>query len=167
MSALAYRWDGEALRPLRPKLAAQEFLPGGVYWLEQEQRRSEASHRHEFAWLRDAWENLPEALADRFATPDHLRKAALIEGGFYSETIIDCGAKAAALRVAAFARGEDEFAHVVTRGPLVVVRKAKSQSRRSMTPNEFEDSKKAIIRIVSTLIGVTPDELMREAGRAA
>ena len=69
------------------------------------------------------------------------RKAALIETGWYDETVVDVRSKAGALRVAAYARSKSEYAHVVTRGPIVVIREAKSQSRRSMTPADFQKSK--------------------------
>ena len=132
---------------------------GEIVMLEPVEERSEATHRHEFAWLKEAWLNLPEHLADQFPSAEHLRKRALIMGGFYHETIVDAGTNAAALRVAAFAKGEDGFAHVVVRGPLVVVRKAKSQSRRSMDKHEFQASKTAILDVVSAMLGVEPRQL--------
>lgn len=167
MTFLPYRWDGENLVPMKPKLCDKELVVGAVYWMEQEAKRSEKSHRHEFAWLREAWLQLPTDLADRFPSEEHLRKAALIEGGFFHETIVDCGSKAAALRVAAFTRGKDDFAHVVTRGPVVVIREAKSQSRRAMEPKEFQDSKQAVLEIVSGWARINPETLKREAGMAA
>lgn len=158
------QWHGDAFVPLAgfAKRADQTFTIGQVYRLVEVEERSEATHRHEFAWLREAWMSLPEALADQFATPEHLRKRALIETGHYHETVIDCGSQAAALRVASFARGEDDFAHVVTRGALVVVRKAKSQSRRAMDRAEFQASKTDILEWVAKLLDVTPSTLERQ-----
>jgi hypothetical protein len=167
MTALPYRWDGESLIPMRPKLCDKELVVGAVYFMEPEAQRSDKSHRHEFAWLREAWLQLPETIADAFPSSEHLRKRSLIDTGFYNETVIDCGSKAAALRVAAFARSEDEFAVVITRGQIVAVRKAKSQSRRAMEPREFQASKTAIMELVAQMIGVAPETLAREAGRAA
>jgi hypothetical protein len=128
-----------------------------------EQERSEQSHRHEFAWLREAWQNLPEYLADLYPTPDHLRKRALIEAGFYDETMVDAGTNAAALRVAReLIRPMDEFAHVVVRGPLIVMRRAKSQSRRAMNKAEFQASKTAIMQVIADMLGTTVDHLSKE-----
>lgn len=169
-AALPYRWTGEAFEPLPGwrRAAARDFAVGETYRLEEVQERSVKSHDHQFAWLTEAWKNLPENIADLYPTPESLRKRALIEGGYYNETIIDCGSKAAALRVAAFARGEDEFALVITRGAAVVVRKAKSQSRRAMTPAEFQASKTSVLGIVSAMVGVSSDKLASEAaGKAA
>lgn len=169
MPALPYIWTGYAFEPLGGfrKAADREFVIGQVYRMEEVQQRSDASHRHEFAAIAEAWKNLPESLADLYPSPEHLRKRALIEGNYYNETIIDCGSKAAALRVAAFARSEDEFALVITRGTAVVVRKAKSQSRRAMSPAEFQASKEAVLGIVSAMVGVTADKLASEAENAA
>ena len=167
MSAQAFRWEGDGFKPLRPKLADQTFVVGKVYWLDEEQRRSSLSERHEFAWIREAWKNLPEKVAEALPTPDHLRKRALIDAGFYDETIIDAGTQSAALRVASFARSKDGFAYVVTRGPLVVVREAKSQSRRAMDGKAFQASKTAIMEIIAGMIGVSPSDLETNAGKVA
>lgn len=64
------------------------FTIGARYVLAPREERSSASHRHEFAWLREAWMNLPEHLAEQFPTETHLRKRALIEAGYYDETIV-------------------------------------------------------------------------------
>lgn len=166
---LKYVWTGEGWEPTRHfrTMANKLFVVGEERLLEDYLERSKSSHDHEFAWLAEAWKNLPETLADQFPTPDHLRKRALIDAGFYVETIIDAGTNAAALRVAVFARGEDQFAAVVVRGPIVVVRKAKSQSRRAMDRVEFQKSKQGVLDVVSAMIGVTPDELQQNTGRAA
>lgn len=140
-------------------LTAAHYGEGEVVWVTPVEERSEVSHRHEFAWLREAWKNLPEHLAEHYPTPEHLRKRALIDAGFFNEQIIDAGSNAAALRVASYIRGEDDFALVIVRGPAVVIRKAKSQSRRSMDKDEFQASKQAVLETVSALIGVDPTDL--------
>ena len=159
---LCFTWNGEAMIPMRPKAADKEYVIGQRYWLEQASERSWISHQQQFAWIGEAWANLPEGLADLYPTPEHLRRRALIAAGFYDETIIDAGSKAAALRMAAYARGADEFAAVFVRGPLVIVRKAKSQRMHGhdrMDRAEFERSKTAIMAVIAEMIGVTPDEL--------
>lgn len=161
--AISCRWTGETFEPTdRFKATAEEqFYVGAAYWLNVEAERTEKSHRHEFGWVREAWKNLPETIAYLYPTAEHLRKRALIEGGFYTERVLDVGTNAAALRVAVFAREEDEFAHVVVRGPIVVVRKAKSQSHRAMGAADFQRSKQAILEIISALIGVDPGALLQ------
>lgn len=159
-----FTWNGEAMVPRSPRLADKAYTVGENYLLVTHEDRSTATHNHEFAWLKDAWLNLPENLSDEFPTPEHLRKRALIDGGFYDQTVIDAGSNAAALRVASAIRAREEFSLVIVRGPAVVIRTAKSQSRRSMNKQEFQASKTAILEVVSTMIGVKPEEL---AGQAA
>jgi hypothetical protein len=159
---MAFRWTGAEMVPMRPQAAAKEFEVGRRYWLDEVSERSWASHAQQFAFVNQVWENLPENLADLYPTPTHLRKRALIQAGFYDETIIDAGSKAAALRMAAYVRGADEFAAVFVRGPLVIVRKAKSQRMHGhdrMDKAEFERSKTAIMEVIANLIGVTPEQL--------
>ena len=129
----SFTWNGEAMIPTRLLAAVKAYTPGRRYWLEEVSDRSWFSHRHEFAWIAEAWNNLPEALAETFPTPEHLRKAALIATGWHREMIIEAGSAAAALRVAAYAKGRDEFAHVVTRGPTVTVRWARSSACMATT----------------------------------
>lgn len=151
--------------PRSPRLADQAYVVGETYLLTAYEQRSAKTHKHEFAWLRGAWENLPEDLADLYPTPEHLRKRALIDAGFYHENVIDAGTKAAALRVAAYIRASDDFKLVIVRGPLVLVREAKSQSMRAMGKKDFQASKTAILDLISTMIGVAPAQL--EAAEAA
>jgi hypothetical protein len=166
---LTYEWTGEGMKPVGrfAREADRHFVIGQRYRMEEVSERSDVSHRHEFAWLREAWNNLPEDLADQFPTPEHLRKRALIQAGFYHETVTDCGSNAAALRVMAMARGMDQFAYAVVRGPLCVVRTAESQSRRAMDKQRFQDSKTKIMEVIAEMIGVAPETLNREAERAA
>ena len=119
------------------------------------------SHNHEFAWLTEAWRNLPEGLAELYPSPEHLRKRALIQCGFYDETLVDAGTKAAAIRVAAAFRAREEFSLIAVRGPLVVIRTAKSQSRRAMDKKDFQTIKTQIMELIAGMLGVSVDELQR------
>lgn len=157
---LDFVWTADkVMRPLNPHAADRQYVVGDHYRLDRVEERSEASHRHEFAWLTEAWRNLPEQLADLYPSPEHLRKRALIDCGFYDETVTDVGSNAAALRVMPRFRALDDFALVIVRGPVVVMRTAKSQSRRHMKAPEFRASKTAIMDLIASMIGVTPAEL--------
>ena len=155
--------DDGVMKPLRPRAADGIYVVGEEYWLDIWEPRSSASERHEFAWIREAWRNLPETVAELYPSPEHLRKRSLIQAGYYDETIVDVGNTAGALRVAMAWRGRDDFAYIVTRGPLVVVRTAKSQSRRAMDRQTFQASKTAIMEIISNMVGVTPAQLESKA----
>lgn len=65
---IVFDWNGEAMVPRHPKRADREFVVGQCYSLIQQEERSSSSHRHEFAWLHEAWQSLPEHLTDRFPT---------------------------------------------------------------------------------------------------
>lgn len=166
---IAVRWDGEAFVPVNQRFAKQadrDFVCGEVYTLVVEEPRSGKSHRHEFAWLREAWLNLPEDLAPLYPTEEHLRKRALIEAGYCTEQAIDAGTRAAALRVAAAIPALDEFAHVKIEGSTVLVRRARSQSMRAMGAKEFTQSKTAILAIIADMLSVSPADLQAQ-GEAA
>jgi hypothetical protein len=154
-----FTWDGIAMVPLHPRRADKQFVVGQGYTLVQHEERSSASHRHEFAWLHEAWLSLPEDQAERFPTSEHLRKWALIRAGYSHTHSLVCATKAEALRVAAYIRPLDEYAVVVVNGPVVNRHTAMSQSRRAMGAKEFQASKTAIMDIVAGLLGVTAQEL--------
>lgn len=158
---LLFTWDGEYLIPVSQRTADKLLVVGQRYAFVEYADRSQASHSHQFAWLAEAWRNLPENLADLYPTPEHLRKRALIEAGYYDETIVDAGTNAAALRMATFMRAKDDFALVIVRGAFAIERVAKSQSRRAMDRKTFQESKTAIMEIVAALIGVAPEDLRK------
>jgi hypothetical protein len=152
--------------PTRPEAARQAYELGRHYWLDEVDERSWISHAHEFAFVAQAWDNLPQPLQDKFPTPEHLRKAALIATGWHREVVIDAGSKAAAQRVAGYVLGRDEFAQVIVRGATVIVRTARSQRMRGhdrMNKDEFQRSKDAILGWISQLIGVSAEDLKAAA----
>lgn len=155
-----FNWDGEVMKPLRPRDADREYVVGERYLMVPHYQRSQASHNHEFGWLNEAWMSLPEAMADDFPTAEHLRKFALIKAGYRDEHSIVCNSRAEALRVAAFIRPIDEFAIVTITGSTVTRYTAKSQSRKAMGAKDFQASKEAIMGVVAGLIGVETKELV-------
>jgi hypothetical protein len=159
-SPIRFTWNGDAMVP--HNVERMTYVIGQKYWLEEVSERSWASHSHQFAWLREAWLNLPEAIAPRFPSPEHLRKAALIATGWRNERIIETDSPKTARAVAAYAKSADAFAHVRISGNVVVVRTARSQRMRgegAMSKHEFQESKDATLEWISTLIGVDPHDL--------
>jgi len=152
-------WDGEVFRPIHPRRADNYLTVGERYSLVQYEERSSASHNHEFAWLKEAWLSLPEHLAEKFPTSEHLRKWALIRAGYSDSHTIVCSSKAEAVRVAAFIRPMDEFAVVVVQGATVTRYTAKSQSKRAMGAKTFYESKERIMEVVARMLDVEPQEL--------
>jgi hypothetical protein len=166
MSAAAYAWDGAAMRPL-PAFASsltQRFAVGEVVSLEPALVRSQPTHRHYFACVREAWVNLPERFAARFPTEEHLRKYALIKAGFCDQRSIVCVSKAEARRLGAVLKPLDDYAIVAVADRLVTVITAKSQSAAAMSKAAFQASKQAVLGVLAEMIGVDPAALV-EAGR--
>lgn len=164
---LKFRWDGAAMKPTVPNVAADMYEAGRTYWLEPWEPASSASRNHYFASIKEAWDNMPETMSDRFPTPEHLRKYCLIRAGYRDERTITAGSKAEAQRVAAFIRPMDDFAVVAVREATVVVWTAKSQSARAMGRKVFQESKDAVLGTMSEMIGVERRALVQNAGRAA
>lgn len=166
---ILYQWTGEAMAPVgrfRRECDAS-FVVGEKYRLAPYEDRSLSSHNHEFAFVAEAWKNLPEDIAAEYPTPEHLRKRALIAAGYYREQAVDAGSNAAAFRVARFVGLLEEYSVVVVQGPLVVIRTPKSQSRRAMDKRTFQASKQAILDILAEMIHVEPQALLQNAGAAA
>lgn len=156
-----FMWDDEAqvMRPSHPKLASQRFEAGAAYALVEHEARSKRSHDHFFVTVDEAWENLPEHLAARYATSDHLRKEALIKAGYYTSRDFVARSNAEAIRLAAFVRPTDEYALFVVTNCIVTEYKAKSQSQKAMGKAAFQDSKDKVLAIVAEMIGTTVDAL--------
>lgn len=164
---IVFDWDGEVMKPRHPRIADRHFVVGMEYVLAPVEDRSMRSHRHYFASINEAWQNLPEALAERFPTAEHLRKYALIRAGYRDERSIVASSKAEAQRLAGFIRPMDDFAVVTVNGAVVTVYTAKSQSMRAMGKADFQASKDAVLDVIAKLIGVETSELERNAGAAA
>lgn len=162
---LPFRWDGEAMIPARnfAKRCDAEFTVGLTYNLEPVEERSAASHRHYFAAINEAWQNLPENQVERFPTSEHLRKWCLIRAQFAEQRQIVASSKAEALRLAAFVKPIDSYAVVTVREAVVTVWTAESQSQRAMGKERFQASKTAVLELLALMIGTDPVELGRAA----
>lgn len=141
------------------KRANQQFKVGEAVEMERWEERSGKSHRHEFAWLRTAWDSLPDHMVDQFPSSEHLRKFALIRTGFCTMTQYPCVSAAEAERWAQNLRPVDPYTIVKSDGEIVTVYTAVSQSSRSMGKTQFQKSKQAIIDYVAGLLNVDPKTL--------
>jgi len=165
-----FSWDGEAMQPLgerMSKLCDEIFVIGKRYRLVEYQERSTNSHNFYFASLATAWNNLPETLATRFPTPEHLRKYALIKCGLYDSRSIVVKSAAQAREIAKFMAPCDEFSIITASEATVTIYTAKSQSCKAMGKADFAQSKQAVLDFVSNLIGTTNKQLIDNASEAA
>ena len=169
---LRCKWDGAALHPVGyyGQSAARELMqPGDVVIVEVDHPRSTNSHRHQFAEINDAWRHLPESLSEMpwAVNAEALRKHALIVTGYCHTSATDCGSAAAAQRVAAILQAEATRGHgyalTVVRGPVVTLYTPESQSMRAMGGKRFQESKSAVLNWIAQQIGVTPEQLQRNA----
>ena len=160
------RYEAGTLRLLSNRLDLDE---GELVTVQIERDRSAPSHRHQFAWVREAWASLPEGERDQpwAETPETLRKHALIATGYHQLTVLDCGANATALRVKAALLAAETKAHgyalAQVRGPVVRIWTPESQSIRAMGGDRFKESKAAILDWIAGKLGVAPEELRRAA----
>jgi hypothetical protein len=162
-------WDGKALVPdaRTADYCIRNLGEGEVILLERNEERSEASHKHFFAWLHEAWLNLPERLATEYPTSDALRIKALIRTGYSRQRDVVCKTASEATSVAAVCQMIRAYDIIEVSGNVVRIFSAKSMSRRAMNKKEFQDSKDAVMGYVSGLIGISPEEISRNAGKAA
>lgn len=167
---LLFQWSGEAMVPASrhwAREADRQFVFGETYRLVEHQERSAATHGHYFAALSEAWQNLPEAVAERFPSAEHLRKFALIKTGYADSRQFVASSKAEARRLAAFMKTPDEYVMVTVNEAVVTVWTAQSQSMRAMGKKGFQESKQAVLDYVASLLGVNADQLSANAREAA
>jgi hypothetical protein len=163
-----FHWDGKAMIP-QPRfnaLARKQYTAGECYVLGVNEERSAASHRHYFAAINEAWQNLPEDKVARYPSPEHLRKWALIKSGYHNERSIVCENQKQADAIVAFIEAVDEFAITIVKGPVVKVYTAKSQAVDSMANDEFQKSKADVLATLAEIINVSKKQLVDEGKRA-
>lgn len=143
------RWEGGVFRPLTNALP--DLNDGEVLFLDVQRVRTGKSHRHQFAAINEAWENLPDRLMMEpwAATAETMRKHGLIVTGFHNVAQIDCGTNAAAHRVKAALIAAETRAHGYAigqvRGPVCIAWTPESQSYRAMGKDRFQKSKQAVL----------------------
>jgi hypothetical protein len=168
-SPVNFRWDGEHMVPLERhrKLCDRQYVIGEIYLLVAEEERSMRSHQHYFASLREAWLNLPENLAERFPTVEHLRKWCLIKCGYSKENKIVCDSPKVAANVAGFISVNVAYSVTVVEGNVVTVYTPQSQAVRAMGSKVFQQSKSDVLDLLSSMVGVSRSELDKHAGKVA
>ena len=166
------RWSGGVLLPVGyygQKAAAEMMAEGDTVLVTIDHPRSMNSHRHQWAEIKSAWHHLPEAvqMLPWAATPETLRKHALIVTGYRQTETVDAGSKAAAERVATLLSRHATAAHgyaiTQARGPVVTCWTPESQSLRAMGGKRFQESKTAVLNWIADQIGTTAEQLRSEA----
>lgn len=157
------RWVGKGFQPTHDgaALCQTKLRPWEVVRITIHQGRSMKSHRHMFPWLNDAWLSLPEEYRDApwAASPEHLRKHALIKTGFHNAQLIPVDSEAEAMRWSAILSKLDPYALLIPKPGLVLHYTAMSQSVKAMGKERFAASKQAVLGHVADLLGIYPEEL--------
>jgi hypothetical protein len=155
---ISLQYEGEGIfKPWNDyfsRLADDQFVIGEQYKLIEHRDRSDVSHNHYFASIKNGFDNLHDSMLGEYPTVEHLRKKALIRTGYRDERSIVCASKAEAERIAAFIRPIDDYCVVVPLNCVVHVMTAKSQSMKAMGAAEFQKSKEAVLNFIDDLLGV-------------
>ncbi len=163
-------WEGDNMVPAGQhwaKLADQHYVIGERYRLVPYHDRSIASHNHYFAVIGEAWANLPDDLHDRFPSPEHLRKYALVRTGYADSTVMVLETPEQARQVGAFIRPADEFGILVVKDNTLTRFVAQSQSRKAMGKAKFAESKNAVLGFIASMLGTDVAALEKHAGNSS
>ncbi|RWC77732.1 MAG: hypothetical protein EOS71_00355 [Mesorhizobium sp.] len=155
---IMFRYEGDgSFSPASQFWAARAdkaFVVGEVYRIVEHHDRSASSHRHFFACVHAAWQNLPDELVEIYPTAEHLRKKALIRKGYRDEREYVCATKSAALDLVRTIRPLDDYAIIEARENVVRIWTAKSQSVPAMGAKAFQESKQDVLDFLDDLLGV-------------
>lgn len=163
-------WTGKSLIPDGNYAMAQicdRLGEGQVVNIDLDPERSTKSHKHQFAFVRTAWMNLPEHhLGTPYAvSTEALRKHALIATGYCDTDMIAVGDERRAERVASFterlAVRMHGYALTNIEGTVVYCHTPHSQSLKAMGGEAFKRSKQDMLEYLADMIGVTADELAK------
>lgn len=131
----------------------RELVIGETMTWEIVHQRSSETHRHLFACLKNAWENLPEDLAVQFPSPEALRKWGLIQIGHCTMTRLAFANNTEAMKAATLMREIDGYSEIGVNGNTVVMRRARSIAVRAVSSAEFKEIKDKLLTTLSQLIG--------------
>jgi hypothetical protein len=166
---IVFVWDGEAMQPEHRFVALcnRQYVVGEQYTLIPHEDRSRKSHKYFFASVTEVWNNLPEPLALRFPTAEHLRKWALIRCGYADKKEIVVASDTDAERIGTFMRALDTYAVITLSGPVITVYTAQSQAESAMNRKLFGEAKRDVLEFLDNLIGVDPQARGAEASNNA
>jgi hypothetical protein len=152
LANVTFEWDGDGMVPLRhsKKRCDEHLVVGQHYRLDTRDVPSLATRNHYFAVLDAASETLPEDLAMRFPSREHLRKTALIMTGYRDERTLVLASHAEAIRTMARAEPFDEYAVLSLDRNILTVWTAKSQSESTMGSAVFNRSKHDVLEFAAS-----------------
>lgn len=164
---MTYEGDGEFRAPgLWAKRCDHRFTVHEQYSLIEVEARSGASHRQQFAAIRDHWRNWPEHAPLQFNTRDDLRKHALIMSGWRTETKSAFSSNRDAVQAMAIAsQSTREYTLFSVEGNILLMWRARSQRMSGpecMANKEFQKSKTDCLEWIEAYL----DELRKSRAAA-
>lgn len=163
-----FQWDetDEVLRPAdrHRKLCLRQFTDGGIYFLGPHGGANSPSDKAYFAQINSVWKTLPEDMAERFPTAEHLRKYALIKCGYHRHEMRTFDSAEDAQKAALMIRPFERFAVIRAEGCDVHVFTAMSQRRGSgMSDEDRKESQEKVLNWLAESIGVTRSDLRKHS----
>lgn len=163
---LVYEGEGEfqAKYPAWIKISDKNFVIGQQYEMVEHHPRSGSSHAHQFAAIDEAWANLAPEQVEMWPSAEHFRHYLLIKTGWCTSRTFLMANGDEANKLRHDLKSRDPFTLVLTKGDVVTVYNAKSQSYRAMSKDDFQASKTAVLAEAANILGTTPAELEKHAG---
>lgn len=159
-------WDEEeasfslALQPITVGELKKTIEHGEWVELSIKKPRSSKEHRHYFACIKIAWDNLSDKQREKFPTPEHLRHRALIAEDYFEVKTIVINNLHEIIKLTELVMAYDDYALVVHDGSGTVdIFTAQSQSMKAMGAEKFRKSKQAVLEYCANLIGIGVEEL--------
>lgn len=144
----------------------RQYIVGEEYALAPYESISTRDRGHFHAAVASAWKNLPEDIAPRFPSSEHLRKWALVQVGCCTENHIICDSPEEAKTTAALVRTFDEYAIITVSKKIVNIWRAKSTANANgMQAKEYNEAKWQVIDLLAGMINVPRAKLSKEAER--
>lgn len=153
--------------PRYANVCKRQWVDGQEYPLVPLEARSRASHSHYFCVLHEGFNQLPEDIAVRYPSCEHMRKHLLILEGYCDQKHFVCDSPEHARDLAVYIRSVLDYALITLKGNVVQVFEAKSQSASAMGAAEFNESKRKVLDRLASMINVSRSTLEKEAGKSA
>lgn len=166
LRGVIFTWTDEGvMKPLGRfmNLCQRQYVIGEEYALGPVEEVLPRERGAIFAETKRAWKNLDHEFDGKFPSLEHLRKWALIEVGYYtqSETVLSTAKDAK--NMALQARKLDDYARISVVENVVIIRTAKSISGAALKREEFKIVKKAVIDLLASMANTTAADLSKEA----
>jgi hypothetical protein len=148
----------------------EHYEIGADVALEEIVQRSGASHRHFFATIKEAWNNLAEEHTEDFPTAEHLRARAMIESGYCTITDEIFDSHEDAQKAGRWIRKRSPYAVIKINGNVMRVFDAESLAMHgpnAMRKERFEQCKRDVLDWIAPLARTTRSDVEKNAGRSA